>query len=351
MVKKVLMVFLLFIVLPVSASAGEKWETLMLTDCCHQLFSVSSELDAPKDPTKFGKYGAQNLFDNNPATCWAESAPDSGIGQKIQVAVRKIPDMVYFVNGYGKNRDLFHKNNRIKTIKLTCFAAFSIEGHCTEQIIELNTLKYPLERIVTLADQPEKQKISFPFDRVNLNIFLKHAKTVFFQTHPGIEPENVRQVLLISFEIRSVYQGNKWNDTCLSELSFFFPSHSTEKIVTAITTNEAENTVFLKYSDGTRDTLINDSNSVFQIVELSPDKQWVILIQMPTHPAPGRVATHYMLYNICSKEKVLPSFSYPNIGTMYGFEAENGTFNLQYENTENGDIQLLNLKTLQKQKN
>ncbi|NOZ13277.1 MAG: hypothetical protein GXO69_06465 [Acidobacteria bacterium] len=334
---------ILLLVSVTMASVKEKWEKFRLTDCCHRIFSVSSELNAPKNPAEFGKYGPQNLFDGNPATCWAEGVPDSGIGQKIQVAVQKIPDTIYFVNGYGKSPILFHKNNRLQAIKLICFAAFSIPGHCTERAVELNALKYPIEKTVILADRPGKQKFGFPFDRAKLKTFLRHAKTMFLQNHPGPESKNVGQFLLISFKIRSVYRGSRWNDTCLSELSLSFPESSAEKPVSAVTTNEAESTVFLKHPDGTTDTLLKDSDSIFRILELSPDKKWVILIWMPAHPAPGDIPTRYFLYNTISKKKILPDSAFPDIGDLYGFETKKHRLYLQYGSNKTGDVRMIDL--------
>ncbi|NOY23422.1 MAG: hypothetical protein GXO70_07920 [Acidobacteria bacterium] len=343
---RVLVIVFLLIALPVSASAGEKWETLMLTDCCHQLYSVSSELGAPKDPTKFGKYGAQNLFDRNPATCWAEGEADSGIGQKIQVAVRGIPDKIKLINGYGKSPALFAKNNRIREIQLSCYAAFFIEGHATELATELNALKFPVEKTVTIADQTVEQKINFPFDRAKIAAFLKQARAAFFQNRSELAPKKVQLFLLISLKIRSVYRGNKWNDTCLSELSFSSPALHAGKTTSSITINKGGNTVFVEYSDATKETLVKDTGSVFQIVEVSPDKKWVILIRMPAHPGPGRVETQYLLYNIELKKPVLPDPAHPEIGALYGFETENHTLSLQYEDTITGEIQNLNLSDL-----
>jgi len=337
----------LFLVSIVSASAGGKWESFRLRDYCGQLFSVSSELDAPKNPAKFGKYGAQNLFDANPATCWAEGEKDSGIGQELKVTVQGIPDKIKLINGYGKSPALFAKNNRIKELQLTCYAAFTIEGHATELATELNALKYPVEKTVTLADQAAEQKIDFPFDRARIAAFLKQAKIAFFQNHPELAPGKVQPFLLISLKIRSVYRGSKWNDTCLCELSFSFPKSSTEKSISTVTTDKTENTVFLEHPDGTKDVLVKDINSVFQIIEASPDKQWVILIQMPAHPAPGRVATRYLLYNTRSKKKVLPHPAHPDIGSLYGFETQNHTLSLQYENIKTGEILTVKLTELQ----
>ncbi|MCK5879907.1 MAG: hypothetical protein KAH24_09005 [Holophagae bacterium] len=343
----ILVIIFLFIVFPAMTTEKEKWESFMLRDCCQRLYSVSSELDAPKNPADLGKYGARNLFDGNPATCWAEGRKDSGIGQELKVAVRGIPDRIRLVNGYGKSPALFAKNNRIKEVQLTCYAAFSIEGHVSELAMELEALKFPIEKTVTLMDQPEEQGIHFPFNNTELHAFLKKTKALFFQKHPGLTPKKVQQFLLVSCKIQSVYRGTQWNDTCLSELSFHIPEPSAEKTISAIKTNKLENTVFLEYEDGTKDILVKNIHSVFQIVELSPDREWVILIQMPANPGPGRVSTRYLLYNTHSKKKVLPSPTHPEIGSLYGFETQNHTLSLQYENPKTGDVLTVKLTELQ----
>lgn len=335
------------LLLLISASAGEKWESFMFRDCCQQIFSISSELNAPKNPADLGKYGARNLFDGNPATCWAEGERDSGIGQELKVAVRGIPDRIRLVNGYGKNTALFQKNNRIKDMIITCFAAFSIEGHVTELATDFEALQFPVEKSITLDDRVEEQEIPFPFGRAEIRNFLNKAESSFFRRHKGLVPEKVQRFLIVSCKIQSVYRGSKWNDTCLSELSFHIPRHHNDKTISAIKTNKLENTVFLERKDGTKDILVKDIGSVFQIIDMSPDKIWAILIQMPANPGPGRIATRYLLYNTSLKKRVLPSPAHPDIGDLYGFDTENRTLFLQYENRKNGEVQLLKLSELQ----
>ncbi len=345
-----LIIIFLLVALPAVSTEKGKWETLLLRDCCQQLYSASSELNAPKNPADLGKYGARNLFDGNPATCWAEGEPDSGIGQELKVAVRGIPNKIRLVNGYGKSPALFAKNNRIKGTIITCFAAFSIEGHATELATDFEALQFPVEKSITLADRVEKQEIPFPFGRTEIRNFLDKAESLFFRRHKGLVPEKVQRFLIVSCKIQSVYRGSKWNDTCLSELSFTFPKSISRKLapVRAISTDGDEHSVFLNRTDGTKDILVKDVDSIFQIVEVSPDKEWVILIQMPSHPGPGRVETRYLLYRTDLKKQVLPDSDRPEIGDLYGFETQNNTISLQYENRKNGEVQLLKLSELQK---
>jgi len=69
---------------------------------------------------------------------------------------------------------------------------------------------------------------------------------------------------------------------------------------------------------------------------------------MPSHPGPGRVETRYLLYRTDLKKQVLPDSDRPDIGDLYGFETQNNTISLQYENRKNGEVQLLKLSELQK---
>jgi hypothetical protein len=342
-------VALLVIALPAMSTEKEKWESFRLTDCCHQLYSASSELNAPEDRKIPGKYGAQNLFDGNPASCWVEGEPDSGISQSVMVGLRIIPEKLKIINGYGKNTALFQKNNRIKGMRITCFAAFSIEGHATELATDFEALQFPVEKSITLADRVEEQEIPFPFGRTEIQNFLDKAESSFFRRHKGLVSEKVQRFLIVSCKIQSVYRGSKWNDTCLSELSFTFPKSISRKLapVRAISTDQDEHSVFLNRTDGTKDILVKDVDSIFQIVEISPDKEWVILIQMPSHPGPGRVETQYLLFNTITSKQVLPGSAHPEIGNLYGFDTENRTLFLQYENRKNGEVQLLNLSELQ----
>lgn len=60
------------------------------------------------------KYGLQNAFDGNPATSFVENTEDDLM--KINVWLGKPTDKMAIINGYAANQKLYSFNNRIKEI-------------------------------------------------------------------------------------------------------------------------------------------------------------------------------------------------------------------------------------------
>jgi hypothetical protein len=117
-------------------------------------------------------YGPQNLFDDNPATAWVEGVAGHGEGQMVviefdqEITVSKIEVM----NGYNKNASIFRKNGPVADIRVTTSQDEQYEFH--------------------LSDKEGWQSLNGP----------------------------VKPVRWIALNIVSVYPGEKYEDTALSEL-------------------------------------------------------------------------------------------------------------------------------------
>ena len=120
-------------------------------------------------------YVPGNLIDYNYNTCWAENVSGSGIGESIYVYndFEEEIDTIYIANGFMRTEDTFYNNNRVKECTLEFSDGTSIE--------------------VTLDDgysmQPTEISLGEP-----------------------IFTESVR------LTINSVYEGDKYDDTCISEI-------------------------------------------------------------------------------------------------------------------------------------
>lgn len=119
-------------------------------------------------------YVATNLVDGNTSTCWAEGADGSGIGETFIIKGNKpfYADTLTFYNGYCKSQELFYNNNRVKKIRIT-------------------------------PDSGE----SFTAE---LNDGFENRRNVVNCGHTLVNS--------ITFEILEVYEGEKYNDTCISEI-------------------------------------------------------------------------------------------------------------------------------------
>lgn len=112
------------------------------------------------DPKCPLKYSIQNAFDGNPETSYVENTEDDLM--KVDVWLGQVVDKMGIINGYAQSNELYNANNRIKQI---------------ENYFEL-----------------EDNKLSYQF------ISCRGTN--------------------ISFT--SFYKGNKYNDTCIAEINYFF---------------------------------------------------------------------------------------------------------------------------------
>ncbi|MEW5722625.1 MAG: hypothetical protein AB1896_05935 [Thermodesulfobacteriota bacterium] len=221
--KKVSILMLLGLLLSpaaaVPARAALEWGELLLND--HQsgyLYRATSELKDP-GPYEFGPYGGHNLFDKNPATCWAEGRPGPGLGEALYVGVNKYERTVHILNGYHKSPDLFHKNNRVRQLRLTMFAGFFRPDRTTEIFLSFDAVPYPRAELVTLEDSRRPQEITLPWDWTDLETFMYEAAPSRppAEEVPGV-PKDLEEKYILRLEILQVYPGSQYDDTCLSEL-------------------------------------------------------------------------------------------------------------------------------------
>jgi hypothetical protein len=117
------------------------------------------------------------MTDGNHATAWAEGADGAGIGEWIKFGFdtpKKIK-AIKILAGYAKTETVYFNNNRVKQM----IVIFS-DGEA---------------QIVNLTDSKDFQRILIDRDR----------PTQF-----------------VKLEIRDVYRGRKFDDTCISEIDFEF---------------------------------------------------------------------------------------------------------------------------------
>ena len=100
----------------------EKPDTIELSEAVHSYGYIPKnweyiQIDASAflwDLKKPLKYGLQNAFDGNPATSFVENTEDDLM--KINVWLGKPTDKMAIINGYAANQKLYSFNNRIKEI-------------------------------------------------------------------------------------------------------------------------------------------------------------------------------------------------------------------------------------------
>lgn len=288
--------------------------TLHMIDAMGHVYWVSSELSRPAQG--LGKYGGHHLFDHDTKTAWVEGADGGGIGEKIRVILMKPLDHLAVVNGYAKSPGIFRANNRVREIKIAAIAVqMPPEGHVTETGIPVTFLSELAAFNVTLEDTSSIQDISLP----------EQWREKTAGKHP----------IAMEIELLSVYPGERFDDTCLSELT---PVYARGAMVD-IRGRDSEVWVVR----GKRRQLVaRNVDSVFQLVETDKGSHWAILIEMPARTG-GRVETRYRLLSLDSMRFIPPERLGAGIGELYGFESREGKPYLRAENTRDAADILIDL--------
>lgn len=135
-------------------------------------FISSSELQSQNENT----YELRNIYDDSVSTCWSEGVNGNGIGESFELVANTnmIPRLIAIYNGYSKSVDTFNNNNRVKTLELTINDDISV-------ILELEDVMG--EQLFVLEDLIDNEE-DFTF----------------------------------KFEILEIYKGEKYDDTCISEI-------------------------------------------------------------------------------------------------------------------------------------
>jgi len=278
------------------AQPESEWESFALNVAAYDYE------DMPVDP-----YPESNLFDGEIKTCWVCGSYKNNNPAGTYV---KMPpnDKVYLniFTGYGKSRELFYKNARPKKIRLSVYATVHPEGYVTEIADGYEGLKYPREQIITLVDSFGIQTIELDFSRKELNEF---SKQVYRQARSFFGPPLLDSCLIVKIDVLESLPGTKYDDICISEL-FLTGEDCTLNSSTPSTTiknvyiNQAENSLLADDNQNQGMVIYHDPQSVLQLIDVSADNKWAIVISMPAELGEGRVETYYQLINIPDRKTV-----------------------------------------------
>ena len=286
-----------------SYSQLEVNDTLLLASKNGIFWDSSSELEMG-DYSDYGKYGATNLGDTDPVTCWAEGSESDGSTEFIRFTIPENTLTLRIRNGYQKSEVIFNANNRPKNIEFELFASYEPSGYVTESHNGFFISEILATANATLDDKLGYQDVKLNFDWTEINEEMSHDRTF----------EKDRFILKI--KIVDVYTGNKWNDACISDINVV-PNPYYD-----ITLDEHG---LVKVSANKTDTLFYNKEYVYQVVELSPDLKWIIFILMPSDIENSRVQTEYKLYNTKEEKFVLTA----DLTSLYGFIKKSGKMHIQ----------------------
>lgn len=138
---------------------------------------ASSTLAPQSDSRGNYTYVPENAVDGDYNTAWVEGVDGTGAGQYIELDfdAKHAVNGIEISNGYRKRKDLYEKNSRVRTVRI-CFS----DGEMEEYVLD--------------------------------DVFQGTQRIDFSKAH---ETEYIR------IEIVDVYEGTKYQDTCITDMSIY----------------------------------------------------------------------------------------------------------------------------------
>ncbi|MFO7889406.1 MAG: hypothetical protein R6V04_03605 [bacterium] len=303
----------------VFADDKAKWtEITLLETKDHIGLNASSALQSANNVLK-GTYGAANLFDHDFSTAWVEGKEGDGIQEAVFFLLPEGKTRLNIMNGYAKSKALFKKNNRARSLKLSLYAGVNPEGYVSEIAIAYKSLPYPREYTINLSDTCAVQSFTVPLSWDEIDRFTKETLTTYAKDYTVPAADTA---VIVKLEFLDVYRGSKWDDTCISEIFFedvFIHNQLEEKYHTidSVYVNDKENTILINSAQSQGIELYDDPASVLQIIDTSPDNQWLIIIRMSSDPSP-RHQTEHLIFNTYLAEIMNHAIEQTSGETIFG---------------------------------
>ncbi len=294
--------------LPANEPQPIQFEQLACRGLLGYYFQSSSELNDPGSH-QLGVYGMRTLFDGDRYTGWSEGVDGGGVGEVLWLQIPEGSDTLAVINGFARSLNLFQKNNRVREIEAGLYYALLPEMMISELGPTYLNVPTGMSTTLRLEDSPELELYSLDFDWDRAAAGYKAVTAAYpdFAAREGLPPQLQSRTYLLRLEIRGIYPGTAWNDTCLTELRAFNAG-----TLTAAEVYSREGQLWYSLESGSgvlRRVLYRERGAAYEPVELGPQGRWVTAIRTPLETG-GRVATDFRLFKLPYPEPVeLEAFS------------------------------------------
>ncbi len=296
-------------------------------------------------PTDDAAYPPSNLFDADFSTCWV--AGNTTDNPHLFVKLPKQFNMINIFTGYGKNEALYYKNARPSIIKTSLYGGINPEGYVSEISTRYKSILLKENKLIHLSDLYNVQHIPFKYSKQQLKKFEQELRLKFSAKY---DLKINHFTFILKLEIIDNYKGTKYDDICISEIFFNDRLITKDKITSLnikdIYIDDNENALYIKTEKNNKLLIYRDNSSVLQLIDISKNKEWAILISMPSE-IKGRSETNYLLANLKHKKimnQIVEEYTgdYKPGNEMY-FKYDNNRLMLQYI-TSNSRTHTIELK-------
>jgi len=161
-------------------------------------------------------YSVASLKDKKTNTAWSEAMDDDGIGQIALIPVKYFPRgkrksaTLKIFNGFGKSKNIWQNNNRVKELILHIASA---KAGGVEYWTWYSGIEHKCKMPITLKDHFGYQTVTVPLNGCNWDVRFSQEEIDM--------GASLEKSLIIGLEISSVYHGQKYKDTLISEVDFY----------------------------------------------------------------------------------------------------------------------------------
>jgi hypothetical protein len=159
---------------------------------------------------------------------WVEGEPGPGIGAELVFDIPAIgyssalprgATFIKIMNGCAISPKLFQENNRVREFEVTL--SVGVDVGVDDEYRAMYALKEYRRFDLPLADTMDVQKFKLDVDFDDSKVFWRKTRDEFkargLAVDMGLE---YGRYVFASLKIKSVYKGSKYDDTCVSEISF-----------------------------------------------------------------------------------------------------------------------------------
>jgi hypothetical protein len=184
----------------------------------------------------YGSYGPAMALDGKIETAWAEGAAGPGVGEVLLFPVPRGTKLLGVLPGFGVD-GTFQRNHRLKEAILRVLVVESVDVMPEETIV-----RTALEQTLSFADEMRLQQ--FPLDAAGL-------------------AERPWEYLIGVLEIRAVFRGSRYEDTCVAEVRCLLAPPE-QRLVDALAARDVEALRAAIRSGAACDSLALDGSTFLQ---------------------------------------------------------------------------------------
>lgn len=180
-----------------------------------EIFNTMPEASSTLKAGKNNSYGVENLVDGNPATAWVEGVDGYGEGETLEFCMacnfeydcgKETISKIHIVNGYAKNETTFKNNSRVKELEVR-----------VRELVEKSVVEAPNSPYFNIEDAGDCYTLDSSFVYADRYYYFVLDDTMKEQT---LDLGGAKEVFKVTFKIVSVYMGDKYKDTAISEIRF-----------------------------------------------------------------------------------------------------------------------------------